>query len=197
VTRVHDKIAALLGAELEAREGWDECPQLYRLVVRDTGPELHPLTDSAGYFVAGQAAGLSPVDTLEHFAMTMALVAQRATAPDEAMPTGILHGMAFRHEGWHIEAPVKGFGARRALQLAGEHQLKVHPAREEVRLMVAVDRARFTYQAMQRRGSAAADTMIMPPGGPVEVIGTVASSLDLMVSTLCGVPMMRGTEYRP
>jgi hypothetical protein len=199
LSRVQQAIVQLMQAELDARPEWDEVPQLYRLMLRGGEPALVPLSDTNGYWLAGAASGLSPVETLAHFAMTMALVAQRHGPPDGEMPSGVLHGMAFRHEGWHVEThPADKFATRRAHQLAEEHQLKRHPAREEVRIFVAVDRASITYQAMTyRSGAHEPELVIMPRGGQAEATGTVPDSLDLMVSTLCGVPLLPRTEYRP
>jgi hypothetical protein len=198
LSRVQQAIVNLMLAELESRPEWNEIPQLYRLMLRGGDPALVPLSDTNGYWLAGAASGLTPVETLAHFAMTMALVAQRNGPPDGGLPGGALHGFAFRAEAWDVEtAPSDKFGQRRADQLAQEGQLKRHPARREVRLFVAVDRASFTYQAKTFRSGIEPELLIMPRGDSTEATGTVPDSLDLMVSTLCGVPLMPRTEYRP
>jgi hypothetical protein len=183
---VHDAIAACLAAELEQRTQWDEDPALYRLLVRGGRPRLELMRLHESIWDLDR-----PPAVVQHIAATMALNGVRSPDPD-------LFGIAFRHEGWGVDVdPEPGtpdtdpaWRARvRAVHADGlAHAIHARPDRYEVRLLYAVDRASVTYQIEQRRGEARATRSVHYPGADHYVTGGVPQALDLMVSTLTGLP---------
>jgi len=190
--KLHDAIAAEMAAAVEGRVEWDELPMLYRLHLRDRQPRLHPI-DLRTWGHAAIALGMRPPEALSMIADMMEAGRFRPP-PDD--PDGVLHGMAFRHEGWWAygadgEFALNSAEGRLAMHHAKEHLIYTRPDRVEIRMMVAVDRAGITYQVIQPRGEERAERLIMFPNAAPEephATGLVVESLDRMVAQLCGVP---------
>jgi hypothetical protein len=207
--QLHDAIAAALAAELDARTEWDEHPALYFLALRSKQARLIDVDVPLLFWRAGRAP-----DVLEKLAVSLAVAGVAPNPP----PGWVVHGAAFRHEGWWVDVDMKHDlpAAKHAAALAAEHRLVDHPQRVEIRQMYAVDRAGITYSSTQYRGEGAAETMISYPTGravahgphveealggttgpmKVQPTGAVVEALDLIVSVLTGVELpARASAY--
>lgn len=189
---VHTAIAAVLAAEVERRREWDETPALYRLHLSAGRPRLAEIPVDPWVWDSGR-----PAEMLEHIGAIWAMNGWRSPWPD-------LFGLAFRHEGWSVDleeaAADAGSTAAFRAQARAVHadalrgRLHARPDRYEVRMIYAVDRASVSYEAVLRRGTDRAARQIFYPGGDPASEGGVPSALDLMVSTLTGIPAQPRVE---
>jgi hypothetical protein len=206
--QLHDTIVGELARELEARTAWDEPPALYFLALRGKQARLIDVEVPLVFWKSGRAP-----DVLEKLAVSLAVAGVAPNPP----PGWVVHGAAFRHEGWWVDVDTKDRPAtKHAAALAAEHRLVDHPQRVEIRMMYAVDRAGITYSSTGYRGEGAAETMISYPTGravahgphveealggttgplKVQPTGAVVEALDLIVSVLTGVKLpTRASAY--
>jgi hypothetical protein len=200
--QLHDTIVARLAAELEARDEWDEPPALYRLGLRGKQARLVDAEVPLDIWALAR-----PPEVLDRLAGYMA---RGWPLPGGLPPGWELHGMAVRHEGWWVDIEMANLpAAKHAAALAAEHRLVDHPARVEMRMMYAVDRAAITYSSTMYRDQGVAETLIAYPTGravghgprveealggstgalKVQPTGAVVEALDLMVSVLTGATL--------
>jgi hypothetical protein len=207
--KLHDAIVARLAAELEARTAWDEPPALYRLGLRSKQARLVDAEVPLDIWALAR-----PPEVLDRLAGYMAN--QGWPLPGGLPPGWELHGMACRHEGWWVDVEMADRpAAKYTAAMAAEHRLADHPARVEIRMMYAVDRAGITYSSTLYRDQAEAETMIAYPTGravvhgprveeamggsdhlSVQPTGAVVEALDRMVTILTGATLPpRASSY--
>jgi hypothetical protein len=183
MVKIHDAIARALAKELQQRTAWDEQPQLYRLYLAGERPipHLHPI-DVPAQVWDESVSGLRQPETIDWVTYRMGTASLR---DDD------LHGVAFRNEGWAVLdlEHLSRFELGRIQQMGLDHQLKQHPRRVEVRMMVAVDRAGITYNCFQVRGREVR-TIVSYPGQGVQLTGAVPEALDRMLAQLTGLPVL-------
>jgi hypothetical protein len=188
---VSARTKAILAALVERAEvgAWDQHPVLYRL---HAGPDGVSLVD---FQIEAKVWASAPAPTVLS-GMAGIMVGHGFTARPHYR-AGPLVGVAFRHEGWWVENdPADQRGMQRTAKMAGEHRLRHHPDRVEVRQVIAVDRHGVTYVAMHKRGRDTEQVMMLPGRDEVRAAGAVIEALDAMVFALCGsTPPPRPSSY--
>lgn len=192
-SRVPDAIAAEAAAELRRRREWDEAPQLYHLYVRSGRPAFVPVPLPAYLWL-----GSDPADVLAYIADRYGKFTDLLRANAEPG----LYGAAFRVEMWTAYAPAGDTAARRRLAAEGAaRRIYQRPDRAESRVLVAVDRGRVSYQAVQDRGSDEVDIKIFRPEPGRDLVGNIPDALDKIVATCLGVTLpersLRDDDARP
>ena len=179
---IRDAVMAALVEHIEGAPNWDAPPELFMVYVQGRQVALSAVPLPPGVW---DAFG-SPGEALESLAD--ALGGHRGALLVPPGKEGSLHAVAFVHEAFWVDVDTSDpHEARRVQALADQRRLREHPAAQDIRFAVAVDREGMTYSARHVRGTIGTETDILMPGDTgAQASGITVEALDRLVEAFTG-----------